>query len=507
MNYLLRNWKGVGLALAFIACLAVPGFLTTPARAASRLGAIRAIKAGQAQYTGTIGANGQYVYLYLNPSFGAAAFGIQGTHSITLVVQEAMEDQLASANWITVSNTVTTNDATQATGAIGVTSIGIWTSPVHGHWIRMYASGYTSGAAVVSIQPYAAGSSGGSGGGGGGGAVTAAAGSYSSGAFSVGAGTDGWDSTEGLTTDAAVGDATGTISAHIRYADATLASILTGQNNTLSAQVLDGTVKTGLAVVNAPNDTRATNTITVVDSGTTVTGKYRSGAATVGSTYAVATNGSPTVTFEVAGSGYTVVAEATNDTNATAANIRWETPLYVSDNRGSALVNSISADGTYTVNCAGMTQVRLICTAFTSNITIYSVRSVAPNPLVQLVGPANPAPTTAGGITTQYVNGALSSTAIAVKASAGNVYDVTCGNPDATDTLTVEIFNTAAGSVSVGTTVPIWFISLGPGQRQNFSFMLPRTCGTAISVVAVKGFVLTGSTAPTTAANVCIGYN
>lgn len=64
---------------------------------------------------------------------------------------------------------------------------------------------------------------GGGGGSGGGGAITAASGSYASGALSVGAGTDGWDATQGAKADSVCGTATGTcsIAALIKFLNST----------------------------------------------------------------------------------------------------------------------------------------------------------------------------------------------------------------------------------------------------------------------------------------------
>lgn len=114
---------------------------------------------------------------------------------------------------------------------------------------------------------------------------------------------------------------------------------------------------------------------------------------------------------------------------------------------------------------------------------------------------------TQGGVTTSYPNSALTSTAVTVKAGAGNVYWYSTHNPDATNDATLEIFSIAAGSVVVGTTVPVFFISLGPGQTANFALIPPVTCGTQISAVAVKGDAISGTTAPNTAIQVCVGYN
>ena len=118
---------------------------------------------------------------------------------------------------------------------------------------------------------------------------------------------------------------------------------------------------------------------------------------------------------------------------------------------------------------------------------------------------ANPAPATAGGVTTTYQNGALTNTVVSVKGSAGNVYAYGFSNPDATHAVCIEIFNAAAGSVTLGTTAPIWHMTLQGGQGANLAFPLPLTCGSQISMVAVSAY--NGASAPTTAVDVSVAYN
>ena len=112
---------------------------------------------------------------------------------------------------------------------------------------------------------------------------------------------------------------------------------------------------------------------------------------------------------------------------------------------------------------------------------------------------------TSGGVTTTYQNGALTNTVVSVKASAGNFYGWVVTNTDSSHVACFEVFNTASGSVSLGSTVPIAHITLNPLQTANWSLNVPITCGTAISCVAVTAY--NGSTAPTTALDVTVLYN
>ncbi|HLK15825.1 MAG TPA: hypothetical protein VKT78_13560 [Fimbriimonadaceae bacterium] len=196
---------------------------------------------------------------------------------------------------------------------------------------------------------------------------------------------------------------------------------------------------------------------------------------------------------------------ATLVVQSTVDNVHWYTvpsSSYTKLTDGST--GAIAGAGIWTVPVTGMYE-RVTCSAYTSGSAAVTLIPFASSG--GALGAATGTVGTAGGVTTAYVNASLSNSAAAVKASAGNVYDVTCANPDASSEATIEIFNVAAGSVTVGTTTPAWYISLAPGQRQNLSFAVPRSCGTAISIAAVQGHLLSGSTAPATAVNVCVGYN
>ena len=115
---------------------------------------------------------------------------------------------------------------------------------------------------------------------------------------------------------------------------------------------------------------------------------------------------------------------------------------------------------------------------------------------------------TTGGITNVYNNSALSNSALGVKTSgAGNVYAYTFHNPDATNDATILLYNIAYGSVTVGTSTPIFYITLAPGASANMAFPFPLTCGTQISIAAVKGDSISGTSAPNTAIQAWVGYN
>lgn len=122
-----------------------------------------------------------------------------------------------------------------------------------------------------------------------------------------------------------------------------------------------------------------------------------------------------------------------------------------------------------------------------------------------------PQPHTAGGLST--FNGTTSdggagapgitSTAVAVKASAGQVYGWYIFNPN-DEVSFVNIYDVAAGGVTVGTTNPLFQIPVPPGAAANLSGTHGITFGTAISVSATK--TAGSATAPDVVMEVVLFY-
>jgi hypothetical protein len=110
-----------------------------------------------------------------------------------------------------------------------------------------------------------------------------------------------------------------------------------------------------------------------------------------------------------------------------------------------------------------------------------------------------------GGISTKTL-AALTSTAIAVKAAAGQVYSGQCSNADATHWAYLQIFNVAAASVTMGTTAPTKFVGIPPASNAGFAYSLVGLqYSTAISAGAAS--TSTGGTAPTTTLDCTVDYN
>lgn len=117
--------------------------------------------------------------------------------------------------------------------------------------------------------------------------------------------------------------------------------------------------------------------------------------------------------------------------------------------------------------------------------------------------------TTAGWLTANFTSGdgstALTNTAQVIKASAGAIGGWYIFNPNGV-TAWVILYNTAAASVTVGTTNPKMVLGIPAGAAANVEFGkgIPFT-NAGFSVAAVMTSAA-GNTAPTTALDVMIMY-
>lgn len=119
------------------------------------------------------------------------------------------------------------------------------------------------------------------------------------------------------------------------------------------------------------------------------------------------------------------------------------------------------------------------------------------------------AATTTGGVTVANFNTgdtftALTSTAQVIKATAGNFYGYYIYNPNSAATY-VMLYNTAAASVTVGTTTPFMVFCIPATAGANLSLATPITftnAGWSIAATTTGG----GNTAPATALEAMIWY-
>lgn len=100
-------------------------------------------------------------------------------------------------------------------------------------------------------------------------------------------------------------------------------------------------------------------------------------------------------------------------------------------------------------------------------------------------------PTTTSGLsvlnsTSSDGGTALTNSAQAIKASAGNLYGYYIYNPNASAAAFIQFYNTASGSVTVGTTNPLFMLTIPAGSAANLMFPYPVSFSTAISWAATS---------------------
>lgn len=97
-------------------------------------------------------------------------------------------------------------------------------------------------------------------------------------------------------------------------------------------------------------------------------------------------------------------------------------------------------------------------------------------------------------------------TAVAVKATSGTVYAVEVLNPSNAAVHYVRLWDTASGSVTVGTTAPIMIIPVPASANVSVAFLGGYAFGTAITVATTTSAGTAGSTGPTSDIVVRIVY-
>lgn len=125
-----------------------------------------------------------------------------------------------------------------------------------------------------------------------------------------------------------------------------------------------------------------------------------------------------------------------------------------------------------------------------------------------LIGDVGIQPRTTNGLDTFMASGSdgssiLVATAQSVKASAGKVYGYYIYNPESAVTF-VHFYNTASGSVTVGTTNPLFTLPIPAGSAANLMSEIGITFGTAITVAATT--TAGGNTAPSTGVSATIWF-
>ena len=184
---------------------------------------------------------------------------------------------------------------------------------------------------------------------------------------------------------------------------------------------------------------------------------------------------------------------------------------------GTTNAVSIAQIGATTVNTAASGTI-LVGTAdgagnkLTSNSTTTSSKFGLDGNILSILGTApttvgfldvSLTPKTSGGLGAP-ATGSIGNTATAVKASAGQVYSMYVGNNNTT-VCYVQFFNTATGSVTVGTTAPIASLMIPVGGAFVDGIPNGWAFGTAITIAITT--TRSGGTSPSNTVDYNIWYN
>jgi len=204
------------------------------------------------------------------------------------------------------------------------------------------------------------------------------------------------------------------------------------------------------------------------------------GSVTVDGTVSITSNSSVNVA-QVAGT-----TTDTNSGNKSAGTIRvviatdqpqLTNKLLVTPDANSA-INCAQIAGTSTATGNGTASAGCQRVTIASDNTAFSVNSTT-------------VPATSGGLS--VATGSIGATATSVKASAGQVYGWYFYNPNASVAY-VQFFNTASGSVTLGTTTPVYSLGIPAGSAANVEMSNGIAHSTAITIAVTT--TRAGSTGP-----------
>lgn len=317
---------------------------------------------------------------------------------------------------------------------------------------------------------------------------------------------DGANATQGAIADAIVAaGATGSISAKLRRISQGLEDLKTlivlGAGTAVIGHVIADSGST-TAVTGNVTAVQATgsNLHTVVDSGTI---SLPTGASTAAKQPALGTAGSASAdVISIQGIASMTKLLVTPDSVALPAN---------------QSVNVAQVNGVTTLMGNGNTGTGSQRVTIAADNTAFSVNAVESG--TWTVQPGNTpntspwltqnTPATSGGLTTAMFSGSdgstiLVATAQVIKASAGQLYGYYLYNPEAAVTF-VHFYNTAQGSVTVGTTNPLFSLAIPAGSAANLmtDTGIPfSNAGWSIAATTTAG----GNTAPGTGVSAVVWY-
>ena len=166
---------------------------------------------------------------------------------------------------------------------------------------------------------------------------------------------------------------------------------------------------------------------------------------------------------------------------------------------GSAVTQPVS--GTVTVTQATASNLKVDLSGTAANATAIKVDGSAVTQPVSGTVTTNEAAATSGGATFSW--NSIKATATSVKGSAGQVYGWYIYNSNSS-AVYVQFFNTASGSVTLGTTTPVYSLGIPATSGANAFIPCGIAHGTAITIAATT--TATGSTAPTNNVDINVFY-
>ena len=172
----------------------------------------------------------------------------------------------------------------------------------------------------------------------------------------------------------------------------------------------------------------------------------------------------------------------------------------------TTLVNTTNEWGPLQMDANGRLKVEAF-SGETLPVSLASLPALATG--TNLIGDVGIQPRTSGGLATFMASGSdgssiLVATAQAVKASAGQLYGYYVYNPEAAVTF-LHWYNTAAASVTVGTTNPMMSFAIPAGAAANLSFpagVVFSNAGWSVAATTTAG----GNTAPSTGLSLVAWY-
>lgn len=248
-----------------------------------------------------------------------------------------------------------------------------------------------------------------------------------------------------------------------------------------------------------------------ISSGAIASGAIASGAIAVGAIAAGATSIATTEDSASAGADHLVkIAHERLDTPVANANVSNDGDYLqaLCDNFGKLWVAGTVPEDTAHIASEPLTVLgaRRIDTAATSSGASgdwSTVDASAEGALWATLTPTTTSGVSVGNFTSGDTYTALTNSAQAIKASAGNFYGYYIFNPN-TAAAYVMVYNIAAASVTVGTSTAILVFCIPASSGANLSLAYPISFGTAMSIAAAT--TGGGNTAPTTALEAMVWY-